>query len=237
MKRIAAMLLLLSLLITPFTNVSAGLVIPESPKHVIIHVEKDAEDDGIQRTMAISNPEASLSGICATIEDAGYFHIFGTITSTETRYFWQDTRILKERLGITKIKIYINSPGGSGQDGLGLADLIISIQKEGFEVEAYATGMVASAAVPVLAACGKRVANEGCMFMVHQAKLFKYLSQESAADLKAQSRMMEILTNRYLNVLERRTSQPGNEWLKKMEKTTWFTAKEALEWGLIDEIR
>lgn len=75
------------------------------------------------------------------------------------------------------------------------------------------------------------------MFMVHQAKLFKYLSQESAADLKAQSRMMEILTDRYLDVLERRTNLLAGEWLKKMEKTTWFTAEEALEWGLIDEIR
>lgn len=237
MKKIVIMLLSLSLLIIPLTNVFAGLVIPESPKHIILHFEKDAEDDGIQRTMTVDNPQASLSGICSTVGSVGYFHIFGTITNTETRYFWMDTRILKERLGITKIKIYINSPGGSGQDGLGLADLIMSIQKEGFEVEAYATGMIASAAVPVLASCGKRVANEGCMFMVHQAKLFKYLSQESAADLKAQSRMMEILTDRYLDVLERRTNLLAGEWLKKMEKTTWFTAEEALEWGLIDEIR
>ena len=228
MRKIAIVLLtLLSLTVTSaIPHASAG----DSCKSLCLPVK-------IQRTMEVSNPEASLSGMCSIIGDVGYFQIFGIISSIETRSFWMDTRILKERLGITKIKVYINSPGGSGQDGLGLADLIVSVQKEGFEVEAYATGRIASAAVPVLAACGKRVANEGCIFMVHKAKLFKYPSQESAADLAAQSRMMEILKHRYLNILETYTKHSAAEWQRAMEKTTWFTAKEALKWGLIDEIR
>lgn len=234
MKKAAFTLLSLLLLALPFTNVCAE-DIPKDAQHLVIHVGEP--NNSVQRTMSVSNPEASLSALCSTVNDTGYFQVFGSISNAETKSFWMDTRILKERLEITKLRIYINSPGGSGQDGIGLADLVSSVQAEGFEVEAYATGMVASAAIPVLATCGKRVANPGCMFMVHQAKLFKYLSQESAADLAAQARMMELLTQRYLDILEKHTKRPANEWKEAMEKTTWFSADEALQWGLIDEIR
>ena len=235
--KVIGAVIFIAILLLAFKS-SDGAEPPDSATHVVVHVAKDKDSgpENIQKTMSMDNPRASLSGICSTIGDVGYISIFGTISSTETKSFWMDTQILKHRLGITKLRLYINSPGGSGQDGVGLADLIKSAQEDGFEVEVYATGIVASAAVPVLAACSRRVANPGCMFMVHNAKLFKYVSQESAADLAAQARMMEILTKRYLDIMEENTTRTAEEWKKAMDKTTWFTAEEALEWGLIDEI-
>jgi len=203
-----------------------------------ISVKEDKKDENIvRRSMAVDNPEATLSGITSIIDNVGYMQIYGSLSATETRSFWMDTQILKQKYGITKIKIFLNSGGGSAYAGLAMADLIMAVQKDGFEIEVFCSGLVASAAVPIYAACGKRVASDGCVFMVHKAKLFKYVAQEDINDLEAQKEMMRIIRAKYLDIMATRSKLDRDEWEKLLEKTTWFTADQALEWGLVDEIR
>jgi len=204
----------------------------EGKEKVFVKENKDI----VHRSMEVDNPEANLSGICSIIDNVGYMQIYSTISVTESRSFWMDTHILKQRYGITKIRLFLNSGGGSAYDGIALADLIEGAQKDGFEIEAFASGLVASAAVPVFAACAKRTACDGCVFMVHKAKLFKYIAQEDINDLEAQKEMMRIIRLKYLGIMANHSKLTKTEWEKLLEKTTWFTAKQALEWGLVDEV-
>ena len=210
--------------------------VPDDAYHVVLHSEGD-EQNTVQRTMNVANPKTPLSGITSINGNKAIVEIFGSITDVEPRSLWKDTKILKERFGITEIDMFINSGGGSAADGLSLADVILKSRKGGFKIEAYATGKCASAAVVILAAADKRVASPGCMFMVHKAKISKVYSQEDINDLKAQQEMMALMRTRYLKILADHSKLNVDQWRTLLDETKWFTSEQAFEWGLVDEIR
>ena len=210
--------------------------IPEDAYHMVLHSDGN-EQDIIQRTMNVPNPNTPLSGITSINGDKAIVEIFGSITDVEPRSLWKDTKTMKKRYNITEIDMFINSHGGSATDGLSLADIILKSKKDGFKIEAYVTGKCASAAVVALAVADKRVASPGCMFMVHKAKISKAFAQEDIHDLKAQQEMMAMLRARYLGILADHSKLDVDQWEALLEKTKWFTSEQALEWGLVDEIR
>ena len=106
----------------------------------------------------------------------------------------------------------------------------------GFNITAYASGLVASAAVPVFAVCPKRIASPGTVFMVHEAAMFKW-GYETASDIRSQKVMMDLLSKRYVDLLVKNTKITEDQWHSMERETTWFTVHEALEYGLVDEIR
>ena len=218
------------------TDAAAKKPVPSDAYHIVLHSE-GKEQDPVRHTMNVPNPETPLSGITSINGDKAIVEIFGSITDVEPRSLWKDTKILKERFGITEIDMFINSGGGSAADGLSLADVILKSRKEEFKIEAYATGKCASAAVVILAVADKRVASPGCMFMVHKAKISKTYTQEDINDLKAQQEMMALLRARYLQILADNSKLTVDQWRTLLEKTKWFTSEQAFEWGLVDEIR
>jgi len=229
--------LVLALLLLPVSK-SEGAEPPADAQHIVIHMDRDkTPDDKVSRTMDIDNPETDLSGITSINGDVALMELFSTITMVETRSFWRDTQVLDKKYNVKKIRIFMNSGGGSAMDGLALADMILEAQRDGFEIEIYATGVCASAAVTVFAACNKRTASAGCMFMVHEAKLFKLYSQETMDDLESQKEMMTLLRTRYLDILAKRSKLSVKEWSDLLATDTWFSAEQALQWGLVDEIR
>ena len=132
--------------------------------------------------------------------------------------------------------MFINSPGGDAFSGLALADQIERAQRRGFRVNAHASGIVASAAVPVLAVCNSRNAAPGTIFMVHEAELWKWPGLETASDISSQNELMGLLRDRYIAKLVTRTNLDKEKWEQLENKTTWFSVEKALEWGLVDKI-
>ena len=47
---------------------------------------------------------------------------------------------------------------------------------------------------------------------------------------------MGLLRDRYLGKLVTRTKLAKEKWEQLENKTTWFSAEKALEWGLVDKI-
>jgi len=191
--------------------------------------------DGITRTMEIKDESSQLSNGTTIYKDTAYMQIWSTITSVEAVSMWNDIQILKAR-GIKKIVIYISSGGGSAFAGLGLADQIEIAQRGGFNVECHASGIIASATVPIFAVCSERYASPGTIFMVHEASMFKYFSNESKSDIRSQNELMELLTDRYMDKLASHSKLTKEEWEAKEKETTWFCVDKAQEWGLVDKI-
>jgi ATP-dependent protease ClpP protease subunit len=48
---------------------------------------------------------------------------------------------------------------------------------------------------------------------------------------------MTMLQDRYISILVEHSSLSETEWRDMERQTTWFTAEQAKEWGLVDEIR
>jgi len=148
-----------------------------------------------------------------------------------------DISKIEDNTDVRSMRLFINSPGGGAFAGLAIADLINQAQRRGWKIEANATGIIASAAVPVFVVCSPRYAAAGTIFMVHEAALWKWPGRETASDIRSQQEMMDVLQLRYLTYLVDNSNLSFGEWVEKEKATTWFTADKALSWGMVDEVR
>ena len=213
--------------------------VPVEVKLTVRAVDQAVEvtpDDKISRTMTIPNNEGALTNTTFISGGKAYMGLFSSLTVYGVESLWQDINILYNTTEIREIEMAINSGGGSAFAGLALADYIRLAQHMGFTVTARASGIVASAAVPVFAAATKRIAFESTVFMVHEASLWKWPGQESHSDIIAQTRLLSLLQTQYLNKLTSRSNKSFDEWKALEKDTTWFSAKQALAWGLVDVI-
>ena len=130
------------------------------------------------------------------------------------------------------IHFYINSPGGSVTAGLAIYDTMQYIRPE---VSTLCLGQAASMAAWLLAsgARGKRYALPHARVMIHQPLGGV---QGQAIDIDIQAHEILRLREQMNNILVKHTGQT----LKKIEKDTdrdmFMTGKQAVEYGLVDEV-
>lgn len=130
------------------------------------------------------------------------------------------------------ISLYINSPGGSVSAGLAIYDTINFIKSD---VSTIGIGMAASMGAFLLSSGtkGKRLILPNSDVMIHQV-LGK--SEGQASDIK-------IATDRILNLKKRLNlilAKNTGKTIKRIEQDTdrdnYLSAKEAVEYGLVDKI-
>ena len=218
--------------------------VQQAPQEVLIKIQGvdtvkvEEEGDGVLRGMEVNNPNGELSMLTFILKGKAYTKLFSGLGVGDVTHFWNDICVL-DSMGIRDMDLFINSPGGSAFAGLALSDEIKRAQHKGFKITAYASGIIASAAVPVFAVCDYRIAAASTLFMLHEASIFKWAGVESAGDIEAQTKMMRILSDRYTGLLADRTpaKYDAGFWEKTCKATTWFDAEEAKRWGIVDKIR
>ncbi len=131
------------------------------------------------------------------------------------------------------ILIYINSPGGSVTSMMAIYDTMQYIQPE---IQTICIGQAASAAAVLLAAGaqGKRLALPNARILLHQPATEGGYGQSSDLEIQAQ----EILRMR--SAMERivafHTGRTEEQVRHDIERDKFFTAAEAKEYGLVDEV-
>lgn len=132
------------------------------------------------------------------------------------------------------ITLVINSPGGSVDAGFAIWDQIKMISSP---VTTLITGLAASmGSVLSLAASPKRrFATENSRIMVHQPRLSGVI-QGQATDLEIQAREMLKTRNILINLYVAATGKDVAAIEKAIDRDTWMTAREALDFGLLDGI-
>jgi ATP-dependent protease ClpP protease subunit len=219
---------------------ASGPAAKSPPQEVTLKVEASNPAqlkvaDGPQRVEQVPHAELSLSQFAGILGRRAYIKLIAGLGSYDAASLWNDFCVLEAR-GIKEVDLYVYSGGGSVFAGLALADEIERAQARGFKITAHARGIVASATVPIVAVCGRRIATQGTMFMVHEARIFKFFDTETVKDLRSQQEMMQLTRQRYLETLARRSKLTVAEWGAMEDRTTWFSAQQALEWGLVDEL-
>jgi len=192
--------------------------------------------DQINKSMEVPNPEGSLSQLSFIAKDKAFVKIFSGLSVADVTRLWNDLVFLEYNTQIRDVNLFINSPGGDAFSGLALADQIERAKRKGFHITAHASGIIASAAVPVFAVCSKRFAAPGTIFMVHEVALWKWPGRESASDIRAQNELMELLRDRYIDKLVKNSKLSKDKWGELEKHTTWFCTDKAKEWGLVDHI-
>jgi ATP-dependent protease ClpP protease subunit len=135
------------------------------------------------------------------------------------------------------IDFTISSGGGSVTEGMGMADLISTYSNE---TTATGIGLVASIATVVLLAADKVKMTENSFLMIHRpwSQAFGN-SDELEATAELLDKIEEKLLDIYLSAVYKRKGEEKDlrkKIKKMMAAETWMTAKEALEFGFIDEI-
>jgi len=215
---------------------------PPPPQKVLIEVSSVTDssvqvqdENRVHKSMEVENPDGRLSQLTFIANGKAFTKIFSGLSVADVTRLWNDIVFLEETTNVREIHIFLNSPGGGAFDGLALADEIQRAQKHGFKMIAHASGIVASAAVPVLAVCKPRYAARGTIFMVHEAALWKWPGRETASDIKSQNELMDMLRSRYIKKMVDNSKLSKEEW-EAMEKcTTWFSAEKAMEFGIVDD--
>jgi len=129
------------------------------------------------------------------------------------------------------IWIYINSPGGSITSGLAIYDTINYIASK---VNTICIGMAMSMAAFLLAATtGKRYALPHSEIMIHQP----YGGMQGVvSDIDIQARRLLKTKEQMNQLLAIYTNQSIEKITKDTERDYYMSAKEALEYHIIDEI-
>ena len=130
------------------------------------------------------------------------------------------------------IHLYINSPGGSVSAGLAIFDTMNFIKPE---VSTICMGGAYSMGSFLLAAGqkGKRYALANARVMIHQPSGG---AQGQATDIEINAREILKTRARLNEILAERTGQPVDKIEKDVERDYWLDAKEAKEYGLVDEV-
>ena len=131
------------------------------------------------------------------------------------------------------IDLYINSPGGSVTSGLAIYDCMQLIKPD---VSTICVGMAASAAALLLCAgaAGKRFSLPYSRILIHQPWIKGIGGQATDVDIHAR----EILKTKETlnNIIASHTGQPLERVVKDTERDYYMSAKEAVEYGIVDKV-
>ncbi len=219
---------------------------PPQPQEVVVKVQaadptqvkvsQNDDNERINRSMEVPNQEGHLSQLSFISKNKAFVKIFSGRSVSDVTRLWNDLCVLENNTTIRDVNLFINSPGGDAFSGLALADQIERARRKGFHITAHASGIIASAAVPVFAVANKRYAAPGTIFMVHEAALWKWPGRETASDIRSQNELMGLLRERYIGKLTANSKLDKSKWEELEKKTTWFSAEKAMDWGLVDKI-
>ena len=130
------------------------------------------------------------------------------------------------------ISIYVNPPGGSVYAGLGIYDTMQFVRSR---VATICTGMAASMGAVLLVAGekGMRAALPHSRVMIHQP-----LGgiQGQASDIEITAREILKLKDELYQIISDHSGQTVEKIRQDADRDYWMTAKEALEYGMIDKV-
>lgn len=158
---------------------------------------------------------------------SGEVHLYSTeILKTQLLYL----ESLDKKKDIT---IYVNSPGGSIYDGLGLLDVMEYVEPDIVTVN---TGLAASMGAIILCAGtkGKRKALKRSRTMIHQPMGGGWVQQ--ASDMEIEVREMNGLKKELYKIISEKTGQSYSKVVQDGDRDYWMNSKEALEYGMIDKV-
>jgi ATP-dependent Clp protease protease subunit len=138
----------------------------------------------------------------------------------------------KELAGITAgtIRLRINSPGGSV---FAARAMQAALREHPATVVVHIDGYAASAASVLMLVGDRVIAGDGAMVMIHKAWTLGWGNED---DLRATADLLGKIDGTLVDSYAAKTGRDKDEIAAWMAAETWFTAAEAVEAGLVDEV-
>jgi len=148
------------------------------------------------------------------------------------------SHVMKSMLYLQSVKrdqdihLYINCPGGDIDDTLAIYDTMKFLT---CDIATYCVGNASSGAAVILAAGtkGKRFALPHAKVMIHQPW---GLVTGQASDMRIQAEEILKVKRTLIEIIAAETGKEPDQVEKDTERDRFMNAKEALDYGLIDEV-
>lgn len=148
--------------------------------------------------------------------------------------YWGDTAAsLVDQLGkvdADEIDVHISSPGGDIFDGLAIYQALKSHKAK---VTVKVDGLAASIASVIAMAGDTVVIAPKASMMIHDGWT---MAVGNAEELRKTADLLDKQSQVIASVYADRSNSDANFWRDAMREETWYTAQEALDAGLVDEI-
>lgn len=133
------------------------------------------------------------------------------------------------------VTLHLNSPGGDVGDAVMIDAMLRAFAHENPDLTATVEvdGYAASAASFAFLSAGKIIAHPSSMFMIHDPSSWAW---GKAEELRKTAEALDKCRDAIVASYVRRTGRYEDEIRRAMAEETWFTAEEAVKWGLADEL-
>lgn len=130
------------------------------------------------------------------------------------------------------IQMYINSPGGSVIDGLGIYDTMQYVTPD---IGTICTGLAASMSAVLLSAgtTGKRSSLFHSRVMIHQPSGGM---QGQVTEMEISYNLIKNMQKNLYNILSHHTGQDYEKIAEDSNRDHWMTAQESKDYGVVDEV-
>jgi ATP-dependent Clp endopeptidase proteolytic subunit ClpP len=178
------------------------------------------------RPVARANPHWYRIGNVA--EDHVLIDIYDEIgfLGVTAQEFVKELRAVKA----SRIELHINSPGGDVFDAIAIYN---ALRHHDAAVHTVVDSLAASAASFIAMAGEKITATRNAMMMIHDAV---GLSIGNAADMREMADLLDKHSDNIASIYAERAGGPVEYWRGRMAEETWYTADEAYQAGLVDEV-
>jgi len=170
--------------------------------------------------------------------DNGRIFLYGEINDRLARAVSEKLRYLVFEKKLKTIYLFINSGGGDYESGCGIVDELLGFEKLGITIYTIAIGRAESAAADILAVGTERYATANVIIMMHPVQYSA--DSDKLSRIKCDTDFTHKHYSAYVELIAKKckytTKSKIAEFVKRVEDTLWLTAKEAIKFGIIDDI-
>lgn len=148
-------------------------------------------------------------------------------SETSAKYFRDQLEVISDT---DTIELHINSNGGSVKEGVAIYN---QLKQKGCHKIGYVDGVAYSIAFVILQACDERIMGVGTSALIHNMWVEV---AGNARELRKAADDLDVLMQSNRQIFMQRSSLEEQQLIEMMEKETFLTPDECLEYGLIDEI-
>jgi len=135
-----------------------------------------------------------------------------------------------QAINASSIEVHLDTPGGDVFDGIAIYN---AIRDHSAEVTVIVDALAASAGSFIAQAGDKVIMNRNSQMMIHDAH---GLAIGNSADLTELSALLDKASDNLASIYADRSGKPAAYWREAMKKETWYSAEEAVDVGLADEV-
>ena len=139
---------------------------------------------------------------------------------------FQTELLALDAMGKSRIKVYINSVGGSVMDGYSIYSAILESKSK---VDTYCMGIAASISAVIFQAGRKRYMADYGALMIH----LPFIPNEKRSK---RDEVLDIMSSGITTMISSRCGMSEDDVMDAMSKTTWYDPKNTPDCGMWDEV-